>query len=71
MSLDVVYNSRDKRISATVKIWDRNYVLRRELRIYGNGRITCKEWDGKEVEISMGWKEIMDPIDNRFDLEHL
>jgi len=54
-----------------VKIWDRNYVLRRELRIYGNGRITCKEWDGKEVEISMGWKEIMDPIDNRFDLEHL
>ena len=55
----------DNRPITVIKVWDRLDYLRREIRIYGNGKVDYREWDRKDTDMTFGWVDLIEPLEDR------
>lgn len=63
MSFDIALTGQ-KRPIAIVKVWDRENYLRREVRFHGDGKISYRERNRKDIDMTFGWVNILDPIED-------
>lgn len=65
MSMDLSITGQKKQAVGIVKIWDSEGYLRREVRIFGDGRIAYREWNQEEVDMTLGWVDILESLEDR------
>lgn len=65
MRMSVGLTGQRKHALGIVKIWDREGYLRREIRIFGDGRIAYREWNQDEIDMTLGWVDIVEPLEDR------
>lgn len=63
--MDVGLTGQRKLVVGIVKIWDREEYLRREIRIFGDGRVVYREWDQDDTDMTFGWVDIVGPLEDR------
>lgn len=63
--MDVGLTGQRKHVLGIIKIWDREEYLRREIRIFGDGRIAYREWDQDEIDMTLGWVDIVESLEDR------
>jgi len=65
MSLNLGLTGQCRNAIGTVKIFDRDGYLRREIHILGDGKIIYREWDRNKNDMTFGWVDIVDPLEDR------